>query len=185
MSFGSRWSCDSSDSEGEDSSATPVYEDGCDTYWSDIFGPALTRLTANQAANMLQVRAALLLSRHVGRCACIRCIVETVSSRMLFPLKPRANWRHHYASDTAQWLVPRQTLLLATAVARKVQAYRYAVGNACCKGSASIPVCCFQCPLQARGIASTPPSQCHCLCMTLCAMRAVATSAAGQAHAVV
>lgn len=84
MSFGSRWSgaWGSSDLEDEDQDADPVYEDGCNTYWSGVFGFALTRLTANQAANMLQVRTALVPSRHVGRCTCIRCIANTVSSRM-------------------------------------------------------------------------------------------------------
>lgn len=30
-------------------------QDGCDPYWLEVYGPALTRLTANQAVNMLQV----------------------------------------------------------------------------------------------------------------------------------
>lgn len=38
--------------------------DGVDPYWREVFGPALTRLTANQACNLLKVRAV-----HSAHCA--------------------------------------------------------------------------------------------------------------------
>lgn len=48
-----RWDYEDYD---EDASVEP--QGGCEPYWLEVFGPALTRLTANQAVNMLQVRTA-------------------------------------------------------------------------------------------------------------------------------
>lgn len=136
VSFGSRWSgaWGSSDSEDEDLDVERV--DGCDTYWSDIFGPALTCLTANQAVNMPQVRAALLPSRHVGWCTCIRCIVKTVTSRM----------RAVQVAAARKLAAPACIGHCAVACA----ASNTAVSNGCCKESASIPVCCCRCLLQGK-----------------------------------
>jgi hypothetical protein len=51
----SRWALQHHENEDFDEDASVEPQDGCDPYWLEVFGPALTRLTANQAVNMLQV----------------------------------------------------------------------------------------------------------------------------------
>jgi hypothetical protein len=50
-----RWGLRYHENEDYDEDATVESQDGCEPYWLEVFGPALTRLTANQAVDMLQV----------------------------------------------------------------------------------------------------------------------------------
>lgn len=57
-----RWDLPYQENEDYDEDASVETQDGCEPYWLEVFGPALTRLTANQAVNMLQVRRASEIS---------------------------------------------------------------------------------------------------------------------------